>query len=301
MKNLFFEFPLIYVLIVGLLAFLFFFAEAQAGTTTFDSNAVIEDGNVYDVVVVTGDNTVVDMTGGQITGGLFTYNTSTVNISGGVISQNVKAFHSSFINISGGTISPYYIYAHDNSKVNVSGTADIHWINAWDSSYVNISGGIIDRLESGYSANVNIIDGQIATQLSASSSVPMNILGGDIEDCVTYSGEIKVYGGSIQKLYCCSAINFYGSDFEISFIGGCNGFGELTGILNDDTAINACLLASDTYLYLNFYGNVTVPPVCLNRPIGDINYDCKVNMLDLALLASGWLDCGLDQPEACWE
>lgn len=294
------------MLIVGLLSFLFFITEAQAGTTIFNSNAVIEDGNVYDVVVVTGDNTVVDMTGGQITGGLFTYNASTVNVSGGVISQNVKAFHSSFINISGGTIWPYYIYAYDNSKVNVSGAADIHEINAWDSSYVNISGGIIYMLNSGYSASVNIIDGQITYELSASSSVPMNILGGDIELFIArqdWMARPNVYGGSIKKLASSGGgrINFYGSDFEISFIGGCNGFGELTGILNDGTAINACLLASDTYLYLDFYGNVTVPPICLNRPVGDINYDCKVNMLDFALLASGWLDCGLDPPEACWE
>ncbi|MCE5341287.1 MAG: hypothetical protein LLF92_09205 [Planctomycetaceae bacterium] len=286
--------------------FVSFLCQVQAGTTTFDHNVTIQDGNIYDVVVVTGNNTVVEMTGGQITGGLFAYNASTVNISGGTISQNVKTFHSSSINISGGRIYPYYIYAYNDSKLNISGEADIHEINAWDSSYVNISGGAVYRLSSGYSASVNIIGGQITNQLSASSLVSMNILGGNIEllnASQDWNASPNVYGGSIQKLASSGGgkINFYGSDFQISYMGGCNGFGEMTGIFNNGTTITACLLASDTYKYLIFHSNISIPPICINRPIGDINYDCKVNMLDLALLVSNWLDCGFDSSEACWK
>ena len=32
----------------------------------------------------------------------------------------------------------------------------------------------------------------------------------------------------------------------------------------------------------------------------DVNWDCKVNMLDFAILASGWLDCNLSDQEDCW-
>lgn len=38
---------------------------------------------------------------------------------------------------------------------------------------------------------------------------------------------------------------------------------------------------------------------CPDAPAGDINGDCKANMLDLALLAEEWLTCGLEPQEAC--
>ena len=41
--------------------------------------------------------------------------------------------------------------------------------------------------------------------------------------------------------------------------------------------------------------------VCVNRPLADISGDCKVSILDLAMLAAEWLDCGLDRPEICWQ
>jgi hypothetical protein len=31
-----------------------------------------------------------------------------------------------------------------------------------------------------------------------------------------------------------------------------------------------------------------------------LNADCKVDMLDFALLMSEWLDCGLDDQDLCW-
>lgn len=34
---------------------------------------------------------------------------------------------------------------------------------------------------------------------------------------------------------------------------------------------------------------------------GDLNNDCKVDFADFAILASHWLECNLDPPEACWE
>jgi len=42
-----------------------------------------------------------------------------------------------------------------------------------------------------------------------------------------------------------------------------------------------------------------IRPYCIARPVGDINADCRVNLEDLALLASGWLDCNLVPETAC--
>lgn len=41
--------------------------------------------------------------------------------------------------------------------------------------------------------------------------------------------------------------------------------------------------------------------VCVNRPVADISGDCKVDMVDLAMLTADWLSCGLDDQNACWE
>jgi TolB protein len=39
---------------------------------------------------------------------------------------------------------------------------------------------------------------------------------------------------------------------------------------------------------------------CINRPSADLNGDCKVDFYDIAVVCSQWLDCGLDDPDACW-
>jgi beta propeller repeat protein len=43
------------------------------------------------------------------------------------------------------------------------------------------------------------------------------------------------------------------------------------------------------------------PAECANRPSADLNGDCKVDLHDIAIVCSQWLDCGLDDPDACWE
>jgi beta propeller repeat protein len=41
-------------------------------------------------------------------------------------------------------------------------------------------------------------------------------------------------------------------------------------------------------------------PKCLSPIQGDINGDCKVNLVDFALMTNNWLKCNLDPNEACW-
>jgi hypothetical protein len=40
---------------------------------------------------------------------------------------------------------------------------------------------------------------------------------------------------------------------------------------------------------------------CTGPIPGDVNHDCKVDITDLEILFSHWLECKLDPPEACWE
>jgi len=39
---------------------------------------------------------------------------------------------------------------------------------------------------------------------------------------------------------------------------------------------------------------------CVNPPAADLDGDCRVNLIDLALLAGEWLNCGLNQQDKCW-
>ena len=47
---------------------------------------------------------------------------------------------------------------------------------------------------------------------------------------------------------------------------------------------------------------VVTDPVCVNRPLTDLNRDCKVNFSDLAALALQWHECGLyiQGSVRCW-
>jgi hypothetical protein len=47
--------------------------------------------------------------------------------------------------------------------------------------------------------------------------------------------------------------------------------------------------------------NIVSEPICTQRPAGDLNYDCKVDLADFAILANNWLECNLDPPSECWE
>ncbi len=38
---------------------------------------------------------------------------------------------------------------------------------------------------------------------------------------------------------------------------------------------------------------------CTSRPEGDVNGDCMIDFADYALMASNWLECGLEPQEAC--
>lgn len=70
---------------------------------TFSTSGTIGAGDIYDVVYLENNDTVVDMTGGQI-GKLWLYDNSTFNMSGGNITGGIDAHGTSYFDISGGTI-----------------------------------------------------------------------------------------------------------------------------------------------------------------------------------------------------
>lgn len=106
---------------------------------SFSRDGVIQDGDSYDGVYVYGNNTTVEVKGGNI-GELLSYDRSTVNVSGGYITS-AQSYEQSTINISGGT-------------VRVPNTGDA-------GSTINVTGGTFWNIEVG-SGELNMSGGQIA-------------------------------------------------------------------------------------------------------------------------------------------
>jgi hypothetical protein len=113
------------------------FSSAASGAyITFSSDGVIQDGDSYEGVFVYGNNTTVEIKGGNI-GKLLSYDRSTVNVSGGHITY-AQSYEQSTINISGGTVSvPNTVDA--GSTINITGGT--FWNIEVGSGELNMSGG----------------------------------------------------------------------------------------------------------------------------------------------------------------
>ena len=133
---------------------------ANGAYISFSRDAVIQDGDSYDGVFVYGNNTTVEIKGGNI-GELISYDRSTVNVSGGHI-NNAQSCEQSTINISGGT-------------VRIPNTRDA-------GSTINITGGTFWNVEAG-SGELNMSGGQIAGLgiIAASGDGEVNITGYSFE------------------------------------------------------------------------------------------------------------------------
>ncbi|MHB9071293.1 MAG: hypothetical protein ACYC54_13115, partial [Sedimentisphaerales bacterium] len=88
-----------------------------------------------------------------------------------------------------------------------------------------------------------------------------------------------------------------------------NGFNDLA-VGRSDGYVVWCEASGSTFGGYNagvaaIYAGVPVLDVvitssgCVNRPSSDFDNNCIVDFKDFAILASEWLDCGLDPVEAC--
>ena len=258
---------------------------------------------MYDIVVVT-DSAVVTMTGGEINGGLFLYNTSTVNISGGDFNSDIGMFHSCRMNMSGGNLSNgKYLRLYNNSSAKIDGTTQLSIVYTYDSSTMTFENGYSSHMSINNSSYFNMTGGEIKRIEDYSNSIA-NIYGGIITTDIVGLGSstiINIYGGMIPKIrtYATPQINIYGTGLSKSTFGGCSGFGELIGTLNDSTPTIACFGTDDAHNYVFLINGGTPPPICITHPIGDLNYDCVVDLIDFYTFASSWLECGFEFEADC--
>ena len=130
-----------FLIVLGMVVCASICTAANGGSITFRKDGVIQDGNFYDSVFVYGNDTTVEIRGGDI-GKLSSYDRSTVNISGGNITD-AQSYNKSTINIRGGIVR--VPKAKDaGSKINITGGTS--WNIEVGSGQLDISGGTINGL-----------------------------------------------------------------------------------------------------------------------------------------------------------
>lgn len=67
---------------------------------------------------------------------------------------------------------------------------------------------------------------------------------------------------------------------------------------------NTVVWVNDKNGQKDIYGAILggpVIPYCDQKPHGDLNNDCKVTIIDFAIMASSWTQCNLEPESACWD
>ncbi len=264
------------------MALLFIAVSLQAETITiFDANDIIADGDVYDAVVVKGDGTVVDMTGGSVRK-IITMNGSTLNVSGGQSAPGygigVRTHDTSTVNVSGGDVN--FEHAGGSSHVNIFGQATVGTIFAYRSAVVSVSGGTVERADLWGRSRMIITGGTVQQVGGLSDTSRLDISGGTL-------GWVNLWNARSGE----PALNVIGNNLSaLPYTDFSSYYGMISGRWNDGTpfTINFDYM---TYDIVTLWDGV-VPPDCVKAPASDASGDCKVDLTDLAIMSTEWLEDG---------
>ena len=185
-----------------------------AENKVFTESGEILDGEVWDLVDIYNDDTVVDMSGGSVDY-ISTFDSSTLNMSGGL--AEVGAFETSTINISGGSL--------------FSGA------NAYD-------GGTVNLLDCDYSIDLRVYESGTGNMFGGTVEY---LIAGDF-------GTLDLYGGVVTDslgAWESSIVNVYGYDLDKTTIGGIYGYGQVSGFFMDDSAFTIDFSTPQTYSHVN--------------------------------------------------
>ena len=170
--------------------------------TVFDSSATISSGDVYDEVLIKGDDTVVTMTGGTV-------NVVATTDSSQFILQNadigtyplLKAYHNSSMTIYANTSS---IYSYGDSQILITGTSDVSEIYQYNNSEVRMTSNkaIVGYGALYHNSFLNVISGTIYT-INAGHECHVEINGGIVQEMNSWasSPEIRIYDGTVDHIY----------------------------------------------------------------------------------------------------
>jgi hypothetical protein len=185
----------------------------KAESIVFTESGEILEGEVWDMVDIFGDDTIVDMSGG-ITDYISTFNSSTFNMTAG--NTEVGAFDTSTINLFGGNLSG--AIAWDNAEVNLFDCDYSLNLSVGGSGIANMTGGTVEDLHAGGSGIINLFGGLVSDSLNAWDS---------------------------------AVVNVYGYDLFKTTTGGIYGYGQVYGFWLDDTAFTIDFSTPQTYSHIN--------------------------------------------------
>jgi hypothetical protein len=220
----------VWMMVIILMVFCLGLPEAQA-TVVFDDGGIHTiDWAIYDEVEVRNSPLSQPTTVNLVTDGSI----GRVLPPRPGWGDNLEAYQNSLINISGGEIGGY-LWAWDNSQVNFSGGSIVLGSGALGNSQINISGGSIGYGLYGWgNSQINISGGSIGWDLLACDFSQVNISGGSIgEDLwAWHNSHVTMSGGTIgwpMLLIDNAELIIVGSDFAID--GSPVNFGKITSIL----------------------------------------------------------------------
>jgi hypothetical protein len=240
------------MVVIGVLALL---ARGGASAKDFYADGSIVTGDLWDSVYIHDtppSHTTVNMTGGEVFGGLYTYEGSRFNLSAGKVNA-MTTYDNSFLNMTSGTLSHLYSYWSSTASIS-AGT--LNNLSSYELSTANISGNNPDVPFDIYAWDQSIINFSgtaQALEVQALSNARINVTGGEITDLSAYSnGVVNIYAGDISHLWAQdnAAINIFGYDLFKSPSGG-TGNGFVSGYFNDHSYFNFNFDGTATYSHVN--------------------------------------------------
>jgi len=257
------------------------------------------------------DDSQIEVSGGSITGCVELLGRSKADISAGLI-NHLFAYENSQNYISGGVIT--YTRFFGNSQVDIAGGSIVHELVVTDGAIMTIygSGFAIDGQPVAY--------GELTSMYGSSwSTEPSRRLTGTLASGEPLDNDFFI--GNAAKIvlttYYTLTINVEPNDVGIDTITPSVGphdyaaeawvgikaerfvncpdvytFAHWEGDVNDpNSADTTVFMDSDKTITAVFVDGRQCGDECHPYPSGDVNKDCKVDFLDIAMVASSWLEC----------
>ena len=184
-----------------------------AENKVFTESGEILEGEVWNMVDIFGDDTIVDMFGGSADY-ISTFDSSTFNMTAG--NTEVGAFDTSTVNLFGGNLSG--AIAWDNAEVNLFDCDYSRDLSVDGSGIANMRGGNVEYLSAGGAGILNLFGGSVIDSLGAWES---------------------------------SLVNVHGYDLAKTTIGGLYGYGQVSGFWMDNTPFTIDFYNAQTNSHVN--------------------------------------------------
>ncbi len=266
--------------------------------TTYQSDLVILDRNIAH-----DPGTQVDLvTGGEVQS-FSAENNSTLNIFSGLVTTTITLKDNANLDISGGTVNSHVTGTQDSHLIVSGGTLDGN-IQVNDNATMDISGGTVNQFIAFHNSKARLSGGTVNTSLISRNDATTLIEGGSPGTLLFTAENGRIYvegtGFTVTDPNGLNPVNVVDGDHLSNFgtfveNGDFDYFGGfLSGTLDDSTIINIAFEIHNSGVTAGTCDIIIGPiPKCgdANHPIptSDLNEDCIVNILDLAIMAAEWL------------